>query len=74
MQGYRAWQLMVSQGKHSKKGNKEERREKFCIALGLPLSFSITSFPLVLLFLNIRLTSRSVLFQGPDPPSHIRNE
>lgn len=74
MQGQSAGQLMVSPSKQTKKGNKEQCRGKFCITLGLLLSFSITSFPPVLLFLNTKLTSKSVLFQGPDPPSQIRNE
>lgn len=64
---------MVTRSKHTKKGNKKQCREKFRVTLGLLLSFSITSFPLVLLFLNIRLTSKSVLFQGLDPAG-IRNE
>lgn len=74
MQGYSTCQLTVSQSKQTEEGNKEQCREKFCITLGLLLSFSTTSFPLVLLFLNIRLASRSVLFQEPGSLSPIRNE
>lgn len=74
VQGYSAWQLMVSQSKHNRKGNKEQCRGKSYIILGVLLSFNITSFPLILLFLSIKVTRRSTLFHGPDPPSHIRNK
>lgn len=40
---------------------------KIYIVLGVLLSFSITSFPLILLFLNIKATRRSNLFHGLDP-------